>query len=326
MDVVDTRMLDKQRVSEALHQAQNELLFAVTAQALAAESGTEGFGFENIVGVGLSERVSAGRPIGEPGISVYVVRKAPPDHVEPQALVPKDYEGIATDVIESGEFAAFTERGRHRPAPPGVSIGHGATNDAGTLGFLAKRNGDLFIVSNNHVLARENQATQGDAILQPGVLDGGGKGDEVAVLDSWVSLDFANSPNRVDAAMATIDDGLASDRPYNGGPLILTPTQAVLNASVRKCGRTTGLTRGLITDVSAAIKVGYGTGTALLTDQVLIKGVGAIPFSERGDSGSLVVDGSSDQPVALVCGGSVRFTVANRIDEVLNGLGVSFGP
>jgi hypothetical protein len=48
-------------------------------------------------------------------------------------------------------------------------------------------------------------------------------------------------------------------------------------------------------------------------------------FSEPGDSGSLVVEAGSRRPVGMICGGSVRlrYSVANRITNVLDGLGVS---
>lgn len=313
------------RVVGALHQAENELLFTAEAQALTADSGTSGFGFENIVGVGVSERIVAGRSVGETTVSVYVVRKAPVDEVNPPSLVPDTYEGVPTDVIESGEFLPATERGRHRPVPLGVSIGH-VSADTGTVGFVAKRNGELLLVSNNHVLARENQASKGDDIVQPGPADGGSAVDKVAELDSWIALDFRGANNPIDAAMATVDCKLVSGQLYSGGALVANPAQATRKAKVRKCGRTTGVTQGVVTDVNATIKLRYPVGVALLSDQVLIQGIGGKPFSEAGDSGSLVVDERSSQPVGLLCGGSSRFTLANRIDQVLAGLGVSFGP
>jgi len=39
---------------------------------------------------------------------------------------------------------------------------------AGTLGSLLQRNGSFYILSNNHVLARSDSASIGDAITQPG--------------------------------------------------------------------------------------------------------------------------------------------------------------
>jgi len=186
-----------ERALAARERAEDELLVTVMAQSLAAESGTEGFGFENILGVGLSERVLSGRPTGEEAVAVYVVRKAPPGEVEPSALIPTKYEGVPTDVVESGEFVAETERGRHRPALSGLSLGHSA-GGIGTLGFVARREGELVVVSNNHVLARENEADPGDVILQPAATDGGtSTDDEIARLEGFEPLDFYG-PNTID--------------------------------------------------------------------------------------------------------------------------------
>jgi hypothetical protein len=57
----------------------------------------------------------------------------------------------------------------NRPLRIGGSVGHFKIT-AGTLGcFVRARIGDaLHILTNNHVLADENRAKVGDAILQPG--------------------------------------------------------------------------------------------------------------------------------------------------------------
>jgi len=310
------------RLEEALRRAENELLVANGAQALTTES-TTNVGLENIVGVGLSEKRVADRPTGEQAVAVYVVRKAAPDEVDPWAVVPSSYEGVPTEVIETGEFVACSVRERHRPTPLGVSIGHSIGN-TGTLGFLAKHDGELHVVSNNHVFACENKAEKGDPILQPGVVDGGEEEDQIAELTDWVPLDFSGGHNPVDAAMASVDPRDVLGHPYEGGPLIPIPTRARRDATVRKCGRTSGLSYGVVADIDATIKLRYPSGDmALLSEQILIQGRNGDIFSEKGDSGSLVIDNSSNQPIGLVCGGSPRFTLANQIQLVLDGLGVS---
>ncbi len=48
------------------------------------------------------------------------------------------------------------------------------------------------MLSNNHVLANSNDATAGDAILQPGPADGGRLGpDTIAVLERFCPIEFA---------------------------------------------------------------------------------------------------------------------------------------
>ena len=139
-----------ERVLAARLQAEEDLLVGPLPQAVSASAGTDVVGYENIVGIGISERIVAGNLMSEPAIAVYVANKVVRDRVDDPAAVPPSYEGVPTDVIESGEFLPQTERGRYRPAASGVSLGHHAAT-AGTLGFIARREKDVYVVSNNHV-------------------------------------------------------------------------------------------------------------------------------------------------------------------------------
>ena len=310
------------RLFSARDRAVDDLLSdLVMAQALTAESGTGGFGYENIVGVGIAERFARGHPTGENAVSVYVVRKAPLESVAQEALVPKEYEGIPTDVIDSGEFVAFTERGRHRPAPSGVSIAH-VEDTAGTLGFVGVRGSEFVVVSNNHVLARENRGRIGDAILQPGPADGGTPADQIGTLAGFHPLDLEGS-NTIDAAYAGVERDAVSADIFGIGTFVPEPLEPRRDMIARKCGRTTGITRGLVRDANATMKVRYPSGTVRLRDQVVVRGLDDRPFSASGDSGSLVLDDQTRQPIGLLCGGSTKFSLVNRMQPVLDGLGVS---
>jgi hypothetical protein len=90
---------------------------------------------------------------------------------------------------------------------------------------------------------------------------------------------------------------------------------------VEKTGRATGYTIGKIEDVSLTLKIEYALGTLTFVDQILISG-GRKEFASGGDSGSLVVDRKSKQPVGLLFGGLGRFAVANHMSDVLKHLGV----
>jgi hypothetical protein len=93
---------------------------------------------------------------------------------------------------------------------------------------------------------------------------------------------------------------------------------------VRKCGRTTQYTRGIITDTNATVRVGYGqAGSATFEDQILVQGLDELPFSEPGDSGALIVEETLSRPTALLFAGGRRFTIGSRIGEVLAVLNVS---
>ncbi|HZO89600.1 MAG TPA: hypothetical protein VFB38_14830 [Chthonomonadaceae bacterium] len=99
------------------------------------------------------------------------------------------------------------------------------------------------------------------------------------------------------------------------GRIVNPPVPAALYRSVRKHGRTTRHTVGVVTDISASIRVRYGKQVAPFDNQIAIIGAGGA-FSSGGDSGSLIVDAVNLNPVALLfAGGSTTF--ANPIGIVL---------
>ena len=159
----------------------------------------------------------------------------------------------------------------------------------------------------------------GDDILQPGPTDGGKRpGDVVAKLTSWVPLDFNGATNEIDAAVAEITKaGHFTPDIKLIGNVVAPPALAALYQSVRKWGRTTNHTVGVIVDLAASIRVRYGTKLAQFDDQLGIQGVGANPFSAGGDSGSLIVDAVTRQAVGLLFAGGGAMTFANVINEVL---------
>ncbi len=148
----------------------------------------------NVVGVGVGYKDKDGVPTDEVAVVVLVERKKPLAALNPEEIIPRDLEGLRTDVLEVGQlWANQTPKERFRPViPSGVSIGHYKIT-AGTLGTMVKdkRTGDLFVLSNNHVLANCNDALLGDAILQPAAMDGGqNPADVVAKLERYVKLAY----------------------------------------------------------------------------------------------------------------------------------------
>jgi hypothetical protein len=198
---------------------------------------------------------------------------------------------------------------------------------SGTLGSLVTAGGVQYVLSNNHVLARVDQASAGEDISQPGLVDSGCQ-------PATIVADFTNAVqlgNNVDCAIAAIRAGQMDSTGFIEGigtisSVVKTPA---VGLAVEKSGRTTGTTTGTIASVNTSVKVQYqlncGSGkkfTLTYTNQVLIN---STTFSAGGDSGSLIVTNSScHQPVALLFAGSSSTTIANPIGEVLSKLGVSF--
>jgi hypothetical protein len=255
------------------------------------------------------------------------------------AGIPASLDNVPVTVEVTGIFAARSDpTTRQRPAPVGFSVGH-PTITAGTAGArVINAAAQLFILSNNHVLAASNGASIHDAILQPGTFDGGVyPADSMASLADFQEIDFLGGDNTMDAAIALTDaanfgnatptdDGyglpssdLFGDANSDG---VFDDKAALLGLGVQKYGRTTELTHGTITGINGSITVCYEVLfifcllEANFVDQLLISDGS---FSDGGDSGSLIVtDDANRNPVGLLFAGSATETIANRIDLVLN--------
>jgi hypothetical protein len=312
----------------------------------------------NVVGVGTGYKVAGKQKTDELCVVTLVRRKVPKEGLAAEALVPKSIEGVSVDVIEVGDLRALQARtDRQRPAPGGVSLGHYKVT-AGTFGAVVRdrKTGARLILSNNHVLANSNDASLGDPIIQPGAADGGRvENDTIAYLERFCSIDYGTSPpvcgvatglvtlanllaalmgskhrlealqanptaaNLVDAAVARpVDDGAILDEIVDIGEIQGT-TSAMLGMTVRKSGRTTAFTTGEITVLDATVSVSYGPGqTARFDNQIVTS-----PMSQGGDSGSLLVDNSSQLAVGLLFAGSEQSTIHSPIQTVLDCLEVT---
>ncbi|MCH7558312.1 MAG: hypothetical protein IIB56_12775 [Planctomycetes bacterium] len=246
------------------------------------------------------------------------------------AGIPQDLDGVPVQVVVTGKIIALSHATDRfpRPVPIGVSTGHPDIT-AGTIACRVKDgDGNVYALSNNHVYANQNEASLGDAVIQPGTFDGGSlPDDEIGTLADFVPIDFSRrARNEIDAAIALSDtDRLGNATPSDDGygtPSSTIVTENLLYLGVQKYGRTTGLTHGDITGVNATVNVGYGPGkTAKFVKQIIIEPGG---FSAGGDSGSLIVtDDGNRNPVGLLFAGSSSITVANRIDLVLDRFGVT---
>jgi hypothetical protein len=287
----------------------------------------------NIVGLGVAEKVVVNRLTGDLCVKVYVRRKLLEAEVAEEDRIPKTMEGIPTDVEEIGLIRALLQpcsvgrQRHHEPAPCGISVGHVAIT-AGTIGALARDrgqndNGPLYILSNNHVLANSNASQSGDVIFQPGPLDGGTPAENrVGQLTRFVPIKFGSGEeNEVDCAIAEVSpDGVIRDV-CSIGP-ITDMVQPARDMAVWKHGRTTGLTRGVITDVDADIRVDYAeAGVALFIDTVVVRGLPpTTPFSDGGDSGSVILDRPQNRACGLLFAGAslTDVTFANPIQRVLS--------
>jgi|SRR5690349_3976655 len=276
--------------------------------------------YSNIVGLGFGARSSDGyRIVGEQALRVYVRTKLPKSGLSMNHIIPSSVEGMDTDVIAVGDIMTC-----QRPTRCGVSIGH-VNVTAGTLGCLVgRRPGDnhSYILSNNHVLAACDSASIGDPILEPGRMDGGDPHDPIGELAEFAPI-TTGGPVEIDAALARLfDANSVLPEIAKIGPIDRSCMSASIYQSVRKHGRTTLHTVGIVTDIDADIRVWYGPlESADFVGQLAVEGFGG-PFSASGDSGSLIVDAVTRRPVGLLFAEGVGITFANQIHRVLDHFGV----
>jgi len=275
-------------------------------------------------------------PNGKAAVKVFLAR---PD----VRGLPRALDGIPVAPQVTGQFIAFSDpTTRQRPAPLGFSVGHPAIT-AGSIGArVVDGSGQVYVLSNNHVLANSNDASTGDPALQPGAFDGGtAPADSIGSLFAFKQIDFSGGPNTIDAAIALTntsnlgnatptDDGYGTPSAAIFGDAnndgVFDDKSALLGLNVQKFGRTTKLTKGQITGINGTVEVCYEVfiifclKSATFVDQLIIE---PGSFSGGGDSGSLIVsDDENKNPVGLLFAGSSAQTIANRIDLVLNNFGV----
>ena len=61
----------------------------------------------NVVGVAVGYKVKAGKPTKELCLIIYVQKKVPENELPEKDIIPKEIEGIKTDVVEIGRIEAL---------------------------------------------------------------------------------------------------------------------------------------------------------------------------------------------------------------------------
>lgn len=300
----------------------------------------------------------------QPAIIVFVPEKINPKWIPGSQLLPKKLEGpgdlwCPLDVVE-GSRAAEEEpvpraeselaerlRGWDDQVWSGSQIAHWVNRprglySMGTLGAFAtdRDTGDLGLLTNQHVGIQ-----QGQKLYHPvpwGTHLATTRRVREYIQDEQYYGPFIDEPNtfvRVDCAFAALETTFpaADVNPEMMGVGTLgTPMpvslddMAIIGQKVARTGRTTGVRRGTV--------VGFGyeyrdeADVTVYTD-LLIIGTDGVPFSTKGDSGSLIVTDDADhRPVALLWGGwqeklrtgfaQENWTYATTITRVLDELSI----
>lgn len=198
--------------------------------------------------------------------------------------------------------------------PAGSPIGHInliQRNGFGTFGGYVGHQQGIWGISNNHVIADNNNPTGRIEILNRGQ-------QLIGNLNSFQPLVIPPIFNQMDVAL--FNPGSYQMPPQDQNWYLYVASDVNPGDRVVKVGARTGRTEGIITSVFAAEKVNYGGTLGILqfNNCLVIQGVNGNPFSLPGDSGSLVYRESDMKLVGIVFAGgnSNRGTLsfANKSD------------
>ncbi|CAG7841142.1 hypothetical protein Z959_13325 [Clostridium novyi B str. ATCC 27606] len=278
----------------------------------------------NVVGVGCGYKVKNGFYTNQLCIQVFTRIKLPSKQLNSWDLIPNLYKGIPTDVIQTGVFTSCSLSRRIRPTLGGYVIGNDYIDEiSGTLGCLVTDNTDLFILSNNHVIAMDNEAPLGTKIIQPSCNWGGSfKTDVIAILFKYIPIKFIGTiktpTNYVDCAIAkVINKSLVSSQiAFVGLPAgTIIPR---LNENVKKVGYKTELTTGIIKSIHCTVVTEFDDNgkKAMFKEQIFTTRIGEI-----GDSGAILLD-KNNNVIGLLMSNADTHSTFNPINTILKELKV----
>lgn len=306
------------------------------------------------ISIGLKEK--AGRITDQLCIRIYVEEKKDHSELHAHEVLPSEVNGIPTDVNIIPGFSACIDENRYRPVKGGIQITNriiirdennfGTEVAHGTLGCLARKNedGKLVLLSNCHVLMA-NEAKVGDKIYQPApavIPEMNNKDlpfhptDDQNVIGRIVKATINES---VDAAIAELDEtsiGNGTGNEINGLSINGIPRlnaiagqgEAVPGQIVFKVGEVSGRTEGRVIDINyPATKFPIEGKSYTFKGQIAIQSVDPTHhFSEKGDSGSAIVDTQS-RIIGLLFANNgnaqPQITLANHIGDVTAAMNIS---
>ena len=300
----------------------------------------------------------------QPNLVVYVDQDNPSRAALVKSL-PPHLRGVGVHVELTDKFVAYKGKpggGGGGSGGGGTTVSHTAKQAApvllgtsggwrndlangyccgGTLGSLITVNGTQYILSNYHVFESDIVpggngivATTGSYVIQPGLVDvacNAANAQNVGTLVKVSSL----PANNVDCAVAKVIPGMVntSGSILEIGVLSAQTVTAFINQTVKKSGRTTGLTHSKISGLNATVNVAYenecaggAAFTKTFTGQIVIANPNST-FLNSGDSGSLMVEDVTTSPraVGLLFAGSSTSAIANPIGQVLTVLSGALG-
>jgi hypothetical protein len=259
--------------------------------------------------------------------------------------VPASFEGYTVRTEVTGKIQAFSTQvaeplaavsekrlGQVRPLVGGTSVSACVTSIYLWAGTLSMVTYDDKLLSNAHVIAIKPETgtflPTGTPIIQPGTRDGGTIGERVGALQAYIPINFApNAENYADAAIASIEVGVNASPgeqfSETGDYWVEGWANVSQGDTVRKSGRTTGVTTGEVLYTNVNVMVSYGSKSAYFVDQIVVT-QDNWSFALPGDSGSAVDKGGKF--VGLLFAGTADCVVICKAQHIIDGLGIAVEP
>lgn len=288
----------------------------------------------NILGIAVGEKSTNSETLdGQFCVKFFVREKLAKSRIPANDMIPETMtlDSIEAEVLTDVEWfpgiPVAHSGDRIRPLRPGASIGHYA-GTSGTLGLIVKRRGGTqpLLLSCSHVLALAGRVSPQDAhqnaIEQPADFDADVGPNKVGKLSDLFSRIVAGATNRVDAALAEIDEGqeVSTSIPEIGTPsglsTLLNNPSRVSGIPLIRYGAATQLQSGILRSVEATFPIRYpvlGDRVAFMQRMALYKTACA-----PGDSGSAVLDAQTKEVMGLHVAGAGTFGLFTPIQIVFD--------
>ncbi|MCP5107513.1 MAG: serine protease [bacterium] len=204
------------------------------------------------------------------------------------------------------ETRTVARKSRQRPIGPGLSVSTMSTT-AGTICCIVKdKKGYRFILTAKYI-AGSGDPKGGGKLIQPGRADGGKEEDAVAIVKR-----FSKS-----AVIAQIKDDVSV---YYDIPEIGYITgiagQPNLGDIVKKYGRTTGLTLGIVIRIYVTAKLNMGGNKIEKFKFFEVSPIEGDAFSMGGDGGAPVLN-SNNELVGMHFAGTSESGVKKKISQII---------
>nr|WP_321237076.1 trypsin-like serine protease [uncultured Psychroserpens sp.] len=218
--------------------------------------------------------------------------------------------------VESESFALQTKK-----ISGGSSVSYeGSLNKGGTLGalFKLKSGNKIYLLSNRHVIFDSDYNENKNKVVSPARIHVSKSLNEINTIGKiiWSSQ---KHDDILDAAIAEVNDKTKScidigkycvnnELSFNG------IAKAKIGDSIKKFGKTTGLTYGEIKSINCTVNVSKNIKTPkIFRRQILTSNI-----SDYGDSGSVVINQDNDVVGLLTGGNKTTASFCNNIKYIFN--------